>query len=318
MSRTPARTLRATAVSLSVALVAALAAILAPAAGLPGVHAPQASAQQRCPAVAVIAARGSGQNTQVIPTTYSPGAAWTSNGWEGETIRAFLRHAEGRYRATHGGASLMNDVEVIGLEPRYYPAVYPAYDTPAIAVPATIAQAVGLAVQYTVPALQMARAAGTQFLDSVNAGRSGVMQAINDYEASSGCRPGYILIGFSQGAMVLLEHEKELAARGQLAGVVYLGNPNTAPGDWSTVGVGGGGAGGVLGALPFNSKTAAGTGNRVNYCLPLDGICDLSIATLRGAEGNGGNHGRYFLQPSPWDDQVSDSLGRFVDQVRYG
>ena len=144
------------------------------------------------------------------------------------------------------------------------------------------------------------------------------MQAINDYEASSGCRPGYILIGFSQGAMVLLEHEKELAARGQLAGVVYLGNPNTAPGDWSTVGVGGGGAGGVLGALPFNSKTAAGTGNRVNYCLPLDGICDLSIATLRGAEGNGGNHGRYFLQPSPWDDQVSDSLGRFVDQVRYG
>ena len=48
------------------------------------------------------------------------------------------------------------------------------------------------------------------------------------------------------------------------------------------------------------------------------GICDLSIATLRGAEGNGGNHGRYFLQPSPWDDQVSDSLGRFVDQVRYG
>ncbi|EEI17121.1 PE-PPE domain-containing protein [Corynebacterium lipophiloflavum] len=317
MSRTPAFTLRAVAVALAVALTAALAAILVPAAGLAGVHAPHASAQQRCPAVAVIAARGSGQNTQVIPTTYSPGAAWTSNGWEGETIRAFLRHAEGRYRATHGGASLMNDVEVIGLEPRYYPAVYPAYDTPAVVVPATIAQAVGLAVQYTVPALQMARAAGTQFLDSVNAGRSGVMQAINDYEASSGCRPGYILIGFSQGAMVLLEHEKELAARGQLAGVVYLGNPNTAPGDWSTVGVGGGGAGGVLGALPFNSKSAAATSNRVTYCLPLDGICDLSIATLRGAEGNGGNHGRYYLQPSPWDDQVSDSLGRFVDQVRY-
>ena len=60
-------------------------------------------------------------------------------------------------------------------------------------------------MQYAVPTLQMARAAGTQFLDSVNAGRAGVMQAINDYEASSGCRPGYILIGFSQGAMVLLD-----------------------------------------------------------------------------------------------------------------
>ena len=51
----------------------------------------------------------------------------------------------------------------------------------------------------------------------------------------------FILIGYSQGAMILLEHERELARRGQLAGVVYFGNPNTAPRDPSTVGVAGGG-----------------------------------------------------------------------------
>lgn len=317
MSRFSAASARTRVLLLVAAVVAALTATLAPAAGLPGTALTQADAQTRCPAVAVVGARGSGQNNQVIRTTYAAGAPWTSNGWEGETIRAFLRHAEGRYRATHGGNSLMKDVEVIGLEPRYYPATYPEYDTPAVAVPATIAQAVGLAVQYAVPAVQTARRAGEEFLDSVQIGRSGVMQAINDYEGATGCRPGYILVGFSQGAMVLLEHEKELARRGQLAGVVYMGNPNTAAGDWSTVGVSGGGAGGMLGRLPFNSKTAAATDNRVNYCLPLDGVCDLSIATLRGSADNGGNHGRYYLAPSQWDNQVSDSLGRFVDQVRY-
>lgn len=83
------------------------------------------------------------------------------------------------------------------------------------------------------------------------------------------------------------------------------------------MGVAGGGAGGILGALPFNTRTAAATENRVNYCLPLDGVCDLSVATLKGAEGNGGSHGRYFLAPSPWDEQVADSFGRFVDQLRY-
>ena len=75
----------------------------------------------------------------------------------------------------------------------------------------------------------------------------------------------------------------------------------------------------MLGWLPFNSRSAAGTTNRVNYCLPLDGVCDLSVQTLEGsARHNGGSHGRYYLWPSQWDNQVSDSFGRFVDQRRYG
>lgn len=307
------RSWRVRAASVLAACAAAVTAAFTPVTGT----APEAAAQDRCPAVAVVAARGSGQNSAIYPTSYSGQSPWASNGWEGETIRAFLRHAEGRYAATHGGDSLMRDVQVLGMEPRYYPATYPDYDTPQVAIPATIAQAVGLAVQYANPVLLTARRAGTEFLDSVNIGRTGVMQLINDYEASSGCHPGYVLIGYSQGAMILLEHERELARRGQLAGVVYFGNPNTAPRDPSTVGVAGGGAGGMLGLLPFNTRTAAGTPNRVNYCLPLDGVCDLSRQTLEASQGNGGNHGRYFLAPSEWDNQVSDSFGRFVDQVRY-
>ena len=278
----------------------------------------EADAQTRCPAVAVIAARGSGQNSQIYPTRDSGGAAWTSNGWEAETIRAFLQHAERRYTATHGGNSLMKDVEVIGLEPRYYPATFPEYDVPEVAVPSTLLQALGLAIQWANPMFMMARRASNQFLDSVKIGRGGVMQMINDYQGATGCRPKYILSGYSQGAMILLEHERELARRGQLAGVVYFGNPNTAPGDWSTVGVRGGGAGGILGVLPFNTKTAAATRNRVNYCLPLDAVCDLSVQTLEASRATGGNHARYFRWSSRWDNQVSDAFGRFVDQVRYG
>lgn len=278
----------------------------------------EAEAQTRCPAVAVIAARGSGQNTQIYPTRYSGAAPWTSNGWEAETIRAFLQHAERRYAATHGGNSLMKDVEVIGLEPRYYPATFPEYDVPEVAVPSTLLQALGLAVQWASPVFMTARRAANQFMDSVKIGRGGVMQMVNDYERATGCHPKYILSGYSQGAMILLEHERELARRGQLAGVVYFGNPNTAAGDWSTVGVPGGGAGGMLGMLPFNTKTAAATRNRVNYCLPLDAVCDLSVQTLQASRPTGGNHARYFRWSSRWDNQVSDAFGRFVDQVRYG
>lgn len=299
-------------------VAAALIAAFALSFVVPLSHAPEAQAQRRCPAVAVIAARGSGQNGHIYPTSYSPQAPWVSNGWEGETIRAFLRQAESRYQATHGGASLMKDVEVIGLEPRYYPAIYPEYEVPAVSVPATAAQAALIALEYALPVLRTARRAATEFTGSVQVGRAGVMRQINDYEAATGCHPSYVLSGYSQGAMILLEHERTLARRGQLAGAVYFGNPNTAPGDPATVGVPGGGAGGMLGFLPFNSLSAAGSSNRVNYCLPQDAVCDLSVPTLQAsAQSGGGNHGRYYLWPSRWDNQVSDSFGRFVDQVRY-
>lgn len=276
---------------------------------------PEAVAQDTCPAVVVVAARGSGQNGQIYPTWYSNQARYASNGWEGETIRAFLQTSEARYQATHG-QSLMKDVYVLGLSPQDYPATYPEYYVPNVEAPTTLSQVFGLVMAYGAPMINMGIGAAQQFLHSVTAGRAGVMNAINGYEAASGCHPQYVLAGFSQGAMILAEHEKELARRGQLAGVVYMGNPMTAPNDPFTVGNRTEG-GGVLGRMPNNTIASRATNNRVNYCLPLDGVCDSTPATLQASRGNGGNHGRYFLGWSEWDAQVADAFGSWVDQVRY-
>lgn len=291
-------------------VLTALATVVIPQAFTPA----EANAQGRCPAVVVVAARGSGQNN-VGATWYSNQAQSASNGWEGETIRAFLQTSEARYRATHGGNSLMKDVYVLGLTPQNYPATFPEYYLPDVQVPSTIGQVLNLVVAYGAPVINTAVSAANQFMYSVQTGRTGTMNAINDYERSTGCRPGYVLAGFSQGAMVLAEHERELADRGQLAGVVYMGNPMTNRSDPFTVGVPG--AGGILGNMPNNTVAARATDNRINYCLPLDGVCNSSIATLRASEGNGGNHGRYFLQHSTWDNQVADAFGRWVDQRRF-
>lgn len=307
------RTVKTKLAVIATSVAAAIGIIAVPQA----INPVEADAQTRCPSVVVLAARGSGQNTQVAPTWYSNQAAWGSNGWEGETIRAFLRTSEARYQATHNGNSLMKDVHVLGLSPQYYPAVFPEYTVPNVAQPDTMGALLSLIATYASPAIHTAISVANQFSYSVKTGRGGVMAAVNDYERATGCRPSYIPVGFSQGAMVLAEHERALAARGQLAGVVYMGNPMSAPRDPYTVGVPNGGAGGILGLFPNNTRAAAATKNRVNYCLPLDGVCDLTVPTLEGSRANGGNHGRYFLRYSQWDNQVADSFGRFVDQVRY-
>lgn len=300
--------LRRRALALVLAFVIAVTATIVPAA-------PKRAEARTCPAVAVIAARGSGQpNSGRTSYAQSP---WVSNGWEGEHIRAFLRTSENRYRATHGGKSLMNNVEVLGLGPEYYPAFAPEYTGTVPALPRTLAQALNLVGIYAMPMLNMGVQAARNFINSVGTGRAGVIRQIDNYQRATGCRPQYVVVGFSQGAMILQDAEREIARRGQLAGAVYLGNPMTAAGDPATVGVAGGGAGGLVGWSPLNSKTTAATRNRANYCLPLDGVCDASIATLRASERNGGSHGRYFVFKSRWDNVVADRFGNWVDGVRY-
>ncbi|GAB3081472.1 hypothetical protein [Corynebacterium aquatimens] len=290
-----------------IAFVAAVTAVLVPVA-------PQQAEARSCPAVAVVAARGSGQ-PNAGRTNY--GGPWTSNGWEGAHIRAFLQKSEARYRATHNGASLMRSVEVIGMEPGFYPAFAPSYNGPVPAVPQTTQQALAIVSELGLPTLRMGLNAANDFLKSVTIGRAGVIRQIDAYQRATGCRPQYVLTGFSQGAMVMQHAESELARRNQLAGVVYLGNPMTAPGDPATIGVPGGGAGGLVGWMPLNSRTTAATPHRANYCLPLDGVCDASIQTAQASRATGGNHGRYFIAPSRWDNIVMDRFGHWVDRVRY-
>ncbi|OFS36709.1 cutinase family protein [Corynebacterium sp. HMSC069E04] len=290
------------------AAVVAAAALIVPHP----ISAPAAHADEQCPAVVVVAARGSGQNGQIYPTQYSNQGGRASNGWEGESIRAMLQGAEVRYQATHGGNSLMKDVYVLGLEPQYYPATYPEYSVPNESVPNTAADLVRLATQYANPVINTAVSAINQFMYSVQTGRRGVTSAVNNYEASTGCHPQYILSGYSQGAMVLSNHELELAHRGQLAGVVTFGNPLTRAGDPAVVGATQG-AGGPMGHFPQLRANVS----RVDYCLPLDAVCDLSANTLYAAQPTGGSHGQYFFTNHQWDTQVYDSIGRMVDDVRF-
>lgn len=294
--------------STAAAAVVAAAAVFIPQT----VSAPAAQADEQCPAVVFVAARGSGQNDKIYPTQYSNQGGRASNGWEAESIRMMLQNTEARYQATHGGNSVMKDVYVLGLEPKYYPATNPEYTVPNVALPTTAAQVLGLVLQYAQPTIGTAVSAVDQFSHSVETGRRGVMSAINDYEAGTGCHPQYILSGFSQGAMVIANHEAELALRGQLAGVVTFGDPLTRRNDPSVVG-NTQGAGGPLGFMPYPRATA----NRVNYCLPADGVCDLSVNNLYSAAPSGGSHSHYFFRAYPWDNQVYDAIGRFVDGVRF-
>lgn len=300
----------------ALAFVAAVVATLTVATML--VAPPKAAAQPgHCPAVVAVVARGSGQNFGIYPTSYSNQGGQASNGWESVTFRAFFRHAENRYQATHGGRSLMKDVYVMGLAPEYYPATYPDYDTPQISGTVAKQQVSALISKVVAPLARSGVAAAQQFNRSVQAGRSGTMRAIENYERRTGCKPDYILMGYSQGAMVTAEHEQELANRGQLAGAVYFGNPMTHRDDPANVGARRSAGGGVIGMLPNNSKSLAATHNRVNYCLPHDSICNMTGQTVENAiETRGGTHGRYFMQSSPWDNQVSDAFGRFVDRSR--
>lgn len=73
----------------------------------------------------------------------------------------------------------------------------------------------------------------------VNSLRSGIANApgfVADFEHRTGCQPDYILFGYSQGSIVLSHLEQHLHEKGQLRGVVYLGNPQLGAGDPSTVG----------------------------------------------------------------------------------
>lgn len=271
----------------TVAGMAALAVTPAAAAG-------PAEPQQECPEVVVLAARGSEQNADLEPTSYSDASPWVSNGYEAGNIRAFLRFTEARHLA-ETGESLLADVHVLALDGTVYPASLPL---PAIAEPgeeldaAQTSSRLGGILRET-PAHVIARDAFDGFVGSLHSGINGTMGYIDAWEAGTGCRPGYLLVGYSQGAMVLLAQEQELARRGQLAGSFYFGNPLHA-----------------LHALASESGA-------VHYCADGDVVCHPTSSAGQAALGDGGGvHGLYFLdadgEPTEVEVHVAD---RFRERI---
>lgn len=213
------------------------------------------TAAPSCPATAIIAARGSEQNSpdKITPTTYGANPT-ASNGYEGPNIRGLLLEAE-KQNQLEAGTSLLTNVPVIGLDAEHYPAAFPL---PPLAEegedlsPTETLQRLAVLLSRQSP-LEIVNHSITEFLNSARVGIPGTMQQIAEYEAASGCKLKYVLIGYSQGSFVLGANEQELARRGQLGGVISIGNPAQ--------------------ILPGHSVFGAYTPNRTSYCLHGDIVC---------------------------------------------
>lgn len=267
-----------------------------------------------------LAARGSEQNESLEPTRYSDSAPWVSNGYEEVNLRAFFQLAESRHKETHG-TSVMDDVQVLALDASVYPA---ALHVPRIAevgedldAAETLRRLANILRE--TPAWEIAWTAASGFAESIVSGTAAVSSVIDDYEATSGCQPQYVFVGYSQGSALLQARERDVAARtGRLLGAIYIGNPMLAPGDPSLVGDPRRGVG-LLGLAPFNSRTASplSTERRINYCLRDDFVCDAGPESATEAfRSGGGTHALYFLQPDEAAAQVADTFGQWVDAAR--
>ncbi|MDO5668681.1 MAG: hypothetical protein Q4G50_01630 [Corynebacterium sp.] len=274
------------------------------------VPAQAAPGEQECPAVAVLAARGSGQSDFLDSTSYSPGSRWVSNGYEEENLRAFFHYVESR----HPG--LFHNVPVVALDDAAYPASKPIPEL----VPrgeeasaAQVAQRMGEILSSTPPHV-IAGDAAFGFYNGMTTGIQKAVPFLDTWEEETGCAPGYLLVGYSQGAVVLTAQERKLQERGQLVGSLYLGNPLAQVGDSTVVGAPTGGNGMLSGVPVLSSEwRAASISNRLNYCASGDFACDLSWQSVTTSLSSaGGIHSDYFLEANRHDAEVADTFAEWV------
>ena len=263
-------------------------------AGLTPAAAHAGIAQQTCPDTVVLAARGSDQNEEYGeyfgPQRYSEHSE-LSNGYEGPNFTALFHQVEQRHPGT------MDSVYVLALDEDAYPA---SMDLPPLAEEGedlelieVVQRAVGIVQQYPIGELLHSVAFG--FVDSLRAGMSNAPKVVEDYEASTGCKPSYVVAGYSQGALVTTSVEKYLADSGRLEGALTIGNP--------------------LHKYPWVMERAAlAEGKRVDYCLDGDFVCDFSLEAASNALSTKAElHASYFLdEPTAQDIQVIDAVAELL------
>lgn len=245
-----------------------------------------------CPSVVAIAARGSEQNSQFRPTRYSPESPWTSNGFEERNIKAFFARME-QLQLETTGTSVMKDVYVLGLTNSEYSASFPLSSEGSSAISVS---------------------------NSVSSGRQNVISAIDRFEGETGCTPDYLLVGFSQGVLVLDGQEQELIARDQYLGSLFVANPALQSDDPTVIGHQPT-TGGLLSSM---EDPTTGT-PKINYCLPGDIVCDRSFEQFSasgsslvsaqlstGNSRNGRTHLQYFVQEHSWDEQIFAEVGSWI------
>lgn len=273
-----------------------------------------ASAADDCPAVVVVAARGSDQNPEegeyLGGQRYADSAPWESNGWEGRNWISFFHFVQAHSQAS--GQSVMDDVFVLGLDESAYPATM---QLPPLAEEGEeldafqMSSRVGEIVR-THRIDKLVRSVTIGALDSIQEGRANAPGVVADYEARTGCAPQYVIAGYSQGAIVGTSLERHLAATGRLAGVMYLGNPLLRPNSGGTVlgnPVRGGGLAEVAPRHFRPQPAALPKEKRVNYCLRGDFSCDLTgQSALEALSDKAERHASYFLDAAAGNPTRSD------------
>jgi len=266
-------------------------------AGLAPVTAHAASFDETCPNTVVLAARGSDQNEEngeyFGPQRYSEHAE-LSNGYEGPNFTALFHQVEQRHPGT------MESVYVLALDEDAYPA---NMDLPPLAEEGEnigpiemVQRAVGIVQQY--PLGELLHSVTFGVIDSLRSGVNNASRVVEDYEATTGCSPRYVVAGYSQGALVTTSVEKYLADTGRLKGAVTIGNP--------------------LHKYPqAMDRAALPEEKRVDYCLAGDFVCDFSLEAANDALSNKAErHASYFLnEPTAQDIQVIDAVAGLLNTV---
>lgn len=270
-----------------------------------------ATVGQQCPSVTLVLARGSEQNDAVTPQLYSDEAVRKSNGYEGVNFRNMLHQAEQLYRE-RTGRSLMASVDVLPLNGDVYPA---SMDIPAIAAPGEELSVIEtikriFAILVPTPLHVLIGDAVNGFLSGLDRGRVSTPEFLSQYESSIGCSPEYILMGYSQGALVLSHNEKALASQGKLRGVFYMGNPlvgthsvesvvTTRIGEKQNTR-------GLLAWLPRSKQPESAQTDHAELCSAGDFACDSTFNSLTTSlASRAGQHAEYFIDTQAYQEALT-------------
>lgn len=267
-----------------------MCAALGAAAFLLNVPAASAGGIDTCPETAVLVARGSDQNEEhgeyVGPQRYSARAP-ESTGFEGRNFAALFHQVEQR----HPGA--MDGVYVLALDPEAYPAAMnlpPLAQEGEVLSPRDVVRRIMEILQQH-PIGDLAYSVTLGAVDSLRTGVRNAPKVVEDYEATTGCRPRWVAAGYSQGALVATSAQSYLADTGRLHAVLTFGNP--------------------LHQVPWTKNRAGLPEHRsVDYCLDGDFVCDFSPeAANRALATKAKRHASYFLgEPTEQDVQVIDAV----------
>lgn len=272
--------------------------------GVASAAAPEIEQTEKCAETVVLVARGSDQNTDgkdILPRQTTAGY---SNGYEGENLRVLVDKVQ------WGPGT-----RVLPLDADAYPAdmqLPTLFKDEEDAELSSAALRIGEVLRNRPAEGYVAYSLGAT-RRSLERGAAGLVAQVDAIEAT-GCRPNYVIIGYSQGAVLAQMQEKTIRDRtsGRLRGVVYVGNPLLRPGETRFGGATGNGAlagwtGMQIPGLP--NTEATWDVPRLNYCVPGDFVCDTTLGHALEALANAsGVHAEYFITPRETDQVVVDTL----------